>query len=48
MAFHFTFVDDRVALVQMEADPDPSRVQMLTMRGTPLPVRPDADAAPEA
>lgn len=40
MAFHFTFVDDRVALVEMEADPDPSRVEMLTMSGSPLPARP--------
>jgi RNA polymerase sigma-70 factor (ECF subfamily) len=40
MAFHFTFVDDRVALVEMEAAPDPSRVEMLTMSGAPLPVRP--------
>lgn len=45
MAFHFTFVGDLVALVEMEADPAPSRVEMLTMRGAPLPARTGAIGA---
>lgn len=45
MAFHFTFVGDTVAAIEMRARPDPTRVTMLTMRGAPVPTR-DVDRAP--